>query len=96
LAFLIKPPTSIFQVVTIFSQKSLSQPVSGAVELDALFVWSTMHGLASILQTSAITTLALPPTVLAATVFHTLQRIGVALRAEIGPEGDRTRGEEPS
>jgi hypothetical protein len=50
-----------------------------AVELDALFIWSTMHGLASILQTSAIRTLALPSAVLAATASHTLQRIGIAL-----------------
>ena len=53
-----------------------------AVELDALFVWSTMHGLASILQTSAIRTLALPSAVLAATASHTLQRIGVALSTD--------------
>jgi AcrR family transcriptional regulator len=57
-----------------------------AVELDALFVWSTMHGLASILQTSAIRTLALPSAVLAATASHTLQRIGVALSTQ----GDQT------
>ena len=55
-----------------------------AVELDALFVWSTMHGLASILQTSAIQTLALLSAVLAATTSHTLQRIGIALRAYPG------------
>jgi AcrR family transcriptional regulator len=53
-----------------------------AVELDALFVWSTMHGLATILQTSAIQTLALPSAVLAATTSHTLQRIGIALSTE--------------
>jgi ABC-type phosphate/phosphonate transport system ATPase subunit len=53
-----------------------------AVELDALFVWSTMHGRASILQTSAIRTLALPSAVLAATASNTLQRIGVALSLE--------------
>jgi hypothetical protein len=41
-----------------------------------------MHGLASILQTSAIRTLALPSAVLAATASHTLQRIGIALSTE--------------
>ena len=53
-----------------------------AAELDALFVWSTMHGLATILQTSAIQTLALPSAVLAATTSHTLHRIGIALNTE--------------
>jgi hypothetical protein len=42
----------------------------------------TMHGLATILQTSAIQTLALPSAVLAATTSHTLQRIGIALSTE--------------
>jgi hypothetical protein len=54
----------------------------GSVELDALFVWSTMHGLSTILQTSAIRTLALPSAVLAATASHTLERIGVALSTQ--------------
>ena len=53
------------------------------VELNTLFFWSTMHGLASILQTSAISTLALPPTILEATAPHVLRQICAALEAEI-------------
>ena len=56
----------------------------GNVELNALFVWSTMHGLASILQTSAIDTLALPPDILEAMAPHVLKQIGAALEAELG------------
>lgn len=51
----------------------------GALELDALFIWTSLHGLASALQTSAMATLALPPPVLAATLAHTLNRIGAAI-----------------
>lgn len=51
-------------------------------DLEAMFVWSTMHGLASLLQTKAMDTLALPEEKLAATVNHTLLRIGTALGVE--------------
>jgi AcrR family transcriptional regulator len=54
---------------------------STATELDALFVWSTMHGLSGILQASALRTLNLSAALLAATAPHTLQRVGNALAA---------------
>ncbi len=60
-----------------------ARPEPGAMELDALFIWTSLHGLASALQTSAMATLALPPAVLAATLSHTLQRIGAALTAPV-------------
>jgi AcrR family transcriptional regulator len=51
------------------------------IDLEALFVWSAVHGLASILNTSAITTLPVSPAVLGATTSFTLQRIGTAIRS---------------
>jgi AcrR family transcriptional regulator len=48
-------------------------------ELEALFVWSTMHGLASILQTRAVETLEFSEEQLTRSVGNTLSRIGMAL-----------------
>ena len=50
-----------------------------AAELDALFIWSTLHGLSSILYSNAVDTLALPRSVLEAAAAHTLMRIGMAM-----------------
>lgn len=54
-------------------------------DLDALFVWSSVHGLASILQTGALSTLGLPPGVLTAATSHALERIGAALGGDADP-----------
>lgn len=51
-------------------------------ELDALFVWSTMHGFASIMQTHALDKLNLSVEVLENAARHTLYRVGVALGAD--------------
>ena len=67
-----------------------------AIDLDALFVWSSMHGLASILQTNALRTLALPPEILAASPSHTLRRIGTALEAEPDPVGLEAATDDPT
>lgn len=66
------------------------------VDLDALFVWSTMHGLASVLQTGALRTLGLPPALLAASASHTLRRVGAALGAEVDPADGRAPREDAS
>ncbi|MEM1203815.1 MAG: TetR/AcrR family transcriptional regulator [Acidobacteriota bacterium] len=50
-----------------------------ADELDALFIWATIHGMASILQSHTLQTLGLPNEVVEASPFHALQRIGVAM-----------------
>lgn len=47
--------------------------------LDALFVWSAMHGLATILQGQALNSLSPPNQVIAAAPQHTLTKIGAAL-----------------
>ena len=48
-------------------------------DLDALFVWSSMHGLATILQSNVIERLALGRGVLERAGPHTLERVGLAL-----------------
>jgi len=54
--------------------------------LDALFVWATVHGLASLMQSRAFDTLGLDPATIAAAPEATLARIGAALST---PRGDR-------
>jgi AcrR family transcriptional regulator len=50
-----------------------------AVDLDALFVWSTMHGLAGILGANCTTHLTLSPTVHKQAVAHVMGLIGRGL-----------------
>ncbi|MEO1018852.1 MAG: TetR/AcrR family transcriptional regulator [Pseudomonadota bacterium] len=52
---------------------------SKETSLDALFVWSTVHGLASILQTCALQTLDISADELEDAAPHVLTRIGYAL-----------------
>lgn len=52
---------------------------SQAIELDALFIWSALHGLSSILQSNAIDSLGLSQSVLKKSPTHVLQRIGSGL-----------------
>lgn len=61
---------------------------AGDAELDALFVWSAVHGVASILESAAIGTLGLSPAARAAVVPHALRRVGAALEVD----GDPTIG----
>ena len=49
------------------------------IQLDALFVWSTLHGLASIVETSAVGTLGLGGDVLDRAEAHVLGRIGTGI-----------------
>jgi hypothetical protein len=58
-----------------------SRPSRKAVETEAMFVWSTMHGLASVLQGNVVHTLGLAPGVLAVAAPEVLKRIGRALAA---------------
>ena len=53
------------------------------VALDALFIWSALHGLASVLQSHAMETLDLPKGVLDQAIPHVLSRIGDAFESEI-------------
>jgi AcrR family transcriptional regulator len=61
------------------------QPVTrDAVDADALFVWSSMHGLASILQSQAMQHLALSGAVMDGAVAHVMQMVDTALLAPRG------------
>lgn len=50
-------------------------------DLDALLVWSSMHGLASVMQGTLMTQLRLPPGVLAGAVEHIMKGVHAALEA---------------
>ena len=49
--------------------------------LNALFVWSSMHGLATILQSNAMAHLAPGDTVLSTAVEHVMNMVDAALAA---------------
>ncbi|MBW4437479.1 MAG: TetR/AcrR family transcriptional regulator [Pleurocapsa minor GSE-CHR-MK-17-07R] len=54
--------------------------------LDALYVWATLHGMASMPQTSAVGTLGLPEGLLQALTGHGMQRMGSAMDAAYPPQ----------
>lgn len=56
--------------------------VDPELQLDALFVWSVVHGMATILQTPALRQLGLDQSTLSAAMPHALQSIGRALSSE--------------
>ncbi len=59
------------------------RPVDTLSELDALFVWASMHGLAGILQSPALQTLDLEDNVLNSAIPHAL----LGIRAALGRNG---------
>jgi AcrR family transcriptional regulator len=65
-------------IVRLHAAHSVDADV-GEPDLDALFVWSLVHGMASIRQTSAMATLGLSPEVMAAFEFHAGRRLMAAL-----------------
>lgn len=52
---------------------------SGLADRDAMFVWSAMHGLAGVLQSNIMQTLALKPGVIEDAVAHVMGRVSDAL-----------------
>jgi hypothetical protein len=58
-------------------------PPSEAVDQDALFVWGTLHGLASVAHAPALRTLELSAAVLAGAEGRALAGIGAALAAGV-------------
>ena len=76
---------------------------SREIHLDALFVWSVVHGMATILQTAALHQLGLDEATLRGAMPHALERIGRALTRATSPvpvasnagarPGKRVRGE---
>ena len=63
-------------------QRNDGQHAEGLTDLDALFVWSSLHGLARILQSRALQTLELGPEVADAAVEHVVGRLDRALMRE--------------
>ncbi len=55
------------------------RPTPERIDHDALFVWSTLHGLASLMEGSTVRTLGLPRRSLSAAPAEALKRIGQAL-----------------
>lgn len=49
------------------------------IDLDAMFIWSTMHGLASITQSSAMSHLSISKTSREKTIPHVMDMIGAAM-----------------
>lgn len=60
-------------------------------DLDALFVWSSMHGLASVMQSNVMEQLDLGRRVLEQAVPHMLARVGAALDGELPGPGTSRR-----
>jgi AcrR family transcriptional regulator len=54
-----------------------------AVELDALYIWSTMHGLAGVMNGQCIDQLGLRAGVLKRAVRHSMRRMGIGLAGEL-------------
>ena len=54
-----------------------------AVELDALYIWSTVHGLAGVMSGQCIGMLDLKTNVLKHAVQHAMQRMGIGLAAKM-------------
>jgi AcrR family transcriptional regulator len=54
-----------------------------AIDLDALYIWSTMHGLAGVLNGQCISTLNLKTKVLKRVISHSMDRLGVGLRQKL-------------
>jgi AcrR family transcriptional regulator len=59
------------------------QPDSDLVDREALFAWSSLHGVVSLMRSDAIKTLDLAPTARAAFVAHALQKVGAALGIDV-------------
>ena len=54
-------------------------------DLDALFIWSALHGMASISQSQAMDNLRLAPGVAAAFRGYLMQKVGIALEVPVHP-----------
>jgi AcrR family transcriptional regulator len=54
-----------------------------AVELDALYIWSTMHGLAGVMNGQCIAKLDLKANVLERAVRHAMERMGMGLAGKL-------------
>jgi AcrR family transcriptional regulator len=63
------------------------QPDDETIDREALFAWSSLHGVVSLLRTDAMTTLDIAPSARADFVAHALRQIGTALGINTGGQG---------
>lgn len=87
---LIRDARNAFGVLRTALQPLFSPPRfnEGQLDLEALFVWSSMHGLATILQSQVMDHLELGSGVVDAGVAHILTRVESALVAAAAPMND--------
>lgn len=67
-------------LTALHRQRSVAEPDLLAT-LDALFIWSNMHGLASIANSPALSTLGLPVSTIEKMTQHAMQRLQNAMRS---------------
>jgi AcrR family transcriptional regulator len=60
-----------------------SAAMRDSVDLDALYIWSTMHGLAGVMNGQCIGELDLKATVLKQAVRHAMERMGIGLSGKM-------------
>lgn len=67
--------------VALRRTRAASTPEAGGVDLDAMLIWSTLHGLASITHADVMQHLALADGVQAQVPAHVLEMLALALKA---------------
>ena len=67
------------------------QPESDLIDREALFAWSSLHGVVSLMRSDAINTLDLAPSARASFVAHALQKVGTVLGIDV--HGTQSTGE---
>lgn len=72
----------------VVAQMAIAPAGPPSPSLDALFVWSAIHGLATILQSDALTTLGLTETEQAQAIARCMDRVGMALMPQPGASTD--------
>jgi AcrR family transcriptional regulator len=84
-AELIRDATHAFDVLRGVLRRMYgdSAAVRDTVELDALYIWSTMHGLAGVMNGQCIGKLDLKPRVLKQATQHAMDRLGLGLAGSI-------------
>jgi AcrR family transcriptional regulator len=70
----------------------LEREGNSSADLDALYVWATMHGLASIMESSVLETVPLPASLLDKAVPHAMARLRTALSTGSGESAAGARG----
>lgn len=70
-------------LIRLFAARG-EQPDSDLIDREALFAWSSLHGVVSLMRTDAMNTLDLSPSARAAFVAHALQKVGMALGIDTG------------